>query len=355
MKRFLCSAAALATLAWAGAGMLAWAAVARRAASLDPTPEHATSQRASQQDGEVAEELSALRQDVRALATALGEGLRGLDDALARRDERSAAEVYRSIESLRGELERAASGPLPGAFEPRDPALAAAEVAPAAPADPSATPAAAESAATADVERAPAAQGGRRASFLAFELPSDDLRFDERRAWSVLPALSRVGFDAKTTLHDFSGVTSQLEGELEVDLAHPADAPRLAVRVEAGALATGEPARDEAMREHLATSEHPLLEFELGEFAPASVEPPQRRGSGTARGRMTIRGVARDVAMEVRYSLDDARRLCVEGEMPLDLEDFGVPVPSKLGLITMQSEVRVWISLRLRAKPRTGS
>jgi hypothetical protein len=35
--------------------------------------------------------------------------------------------------------------------------------------------------------------------------------------------------------------------------------------------------------------------------------------------------------------------------MWIHLPDFGVPVPNKLGLLRMNPNVRVWISLRLRA------
>ena len=44
--------------------------------------------------------------------------------------------------------------------------------------------------------------------------------------------------------------------------------------------------------------------------------------------------------MDVRLSIDDAQRLCVEGSMPLDLEQYQVPVPSKLGLISIDSTMR---------------
>ena len=60
--------------------------------------------------------------------------------------------------------------------------------------------------------------------------------------------------------------------------------------------------------------------------------------------------------MEVRARVDEARRLVVEGEMPLDLEDYGVPVPNQLGVVSMDPEVRVWVFLRARARrPAPGA
>jgi len=107
------------------------------------------------------------------------------------------------------------------------------------------------------------------------------------------------------------------------------------------------------MRKRLAVQEHPGLEFELARFEPDQIDAAALRASGRALGRMRVRGVTQDVVMAVQISIDDARRMCVEGQMKLDLTRFGVPVPNKLGLITMEKEVDVWISLKLRANART--
>jgi polyisoprenoid-binding protein YceI len=316
----------------------------------------------------LADEVGALRTDLRALAAAL-ESQQG---ALATRLDEHAVVLERQIAAVRDEA--GSRGPpsdeLAGLVrEPSELRGAAGASLGSRPVAQLVPPAAEESAraATASVPPAAgssaqsvdppatgptvAAQG--RQSFLAFRLPSDDFRFDERRTWTVIPALSRVGFDARSTLHDFSGVTSAVEGELAVDLAHPALEPRVRLRVEAADLATGDGRRDDAMREHLAVAEHASLEFELTRFEPSAVDAGARELAGTAHGRLRIRGVVRDVSMAVRLALDDAQRLCVEGSMPLDLEHFGVPVPSKLGLISMEKSVEVWISLRLRVTPRT--
>ena len=323
----------------------------------------------------LSDQVNALQADVRALAAALSSDAQALQDFVASQEERAAA-VARELEALRAELRPLASvsgraaGELSGvvrelrglyadlraepdaspAAEPEPSELEATPAKPVidvavAPAPAAAPPSPVAAAAVSAAEKP-------RRSFLAFQLPSSDFRFDERRSWSVLPALSRVGFDAKTTLHDFSGTTSEVAGELTADLAHPEREPRLVLRVEAAALATGDEARDEKMRAHLAVGEHPALEFELTRFDPLAVDERARTLSGTAFGRMRIRGVEREASMAVRLSLDQAQRLCVEGAMTLDLEHFGVPVPNKLGLITMEKEVEIWISLRLRVNAR---
>lgn len=372
MKRILIFLGAAAMLAWTGLGLLAWASVGQRVTVVSS----AADERATG-PSEVAvlgDRVTALHEDVRALAKAMGASLAGLHEELSASQDEHAAALEQRMDALRGEVASRAASPSPDGLDDllREVAALRArlETAPAtdsavrpvpsfAPPEPLVVAVAPEgveaqppSVAAPPAEPVPPAARSRK-SFLAFTLPSDDLRFDERRTWTVLPALSRVGFDAQTTLHDFTAATSSIEGELEAELARPALQPRARLVARARELASGDDARDAEMRERLAVEAHPELEFELSDFAPAEIDATAMRASGTARGRMTIRGVTQEVAMPVRLAIDEARRLTVEGEVTLDLERFGVPVPNKLGLITMEKEVQVWISLKFRANPRS--
>jgi len=371
VKRILMLIGAGALLAWTGLGVLAWQSVGQRVTVV-------TGEEAAQDDQgarilALEDELGSLHQDVRALANAMGENLAALQEGLLAGQEEQAVEVQRRLAALRDEVGSKLDSPSSKELadlrrelrELRDSLRVgtAPELAATPPAEElvpelevvelevsEAVPPAMEPAA--DPEPAAEAPRAKR-SFLAFKLPSDDFRFDERRSWTVLPSLSRIGFDAKTTLHDFTATTSTLQGSLEADLSHPDQGPRALLHVEAASLVSGNTDRDEAMREHLAVTDHPAIDFELTAFEPDAIELDHKKASGTAAGRMTIRGVTQDVRMPVRITLDDSRRLCVEGEMPLDLERFEVPVPHKLGLISMDKVVKVWISLRLRVDPRS--
>jgi polyisoprenoid-binding protein YceI len=322
----------------------------------------------------LAEDVATLQADVSALGQALADGLRavhdGLDEAAARRDvavrvqldalrqgldalrassvgaDQRALAIHSSLERLEARLAASApadvvdldtaSGtqtPLELQVEPSDPVPE-----PGADAAPAPDPAATE---------APPKPATK--SFLAFQLPSQAFAFDRAQRLEVVPSLSRVGFDAKSTLHDFSGATTSVKGELQACLARPSELCRGSVVVEAAALDTGEAARDEEMRKHLEATDQPQIRFEWTAFEPEVVDAQAMTLRGTARGRMSVRGVERDFAMPVRVSVDKSRRVAIDGEASLDLEDFGVPVPSKLGVISMQSEVKVWIALRLRA------
>ena len=171
-----------------------------------------------------------------------------------------------------------------------------------------------------------------------------------------MPSLSRVGFDGKSTLHDFSGATSQVSGEIEFDPSKPGESPRGRITAKAASLDTGNDDRDEDMHEALGTAEHPELAFELEGFEPTTVDAKAMKVAGAAKGTMTIHGTKQKVSMPVNLTVDEAHRLTIQGEMPLLMSKYGVSVPSAaLGVISMKDEVKVWISLKLRAGPNPGA
>jgi polyisoprenoid-binding protein YceI len=261
---------------------------------------------------ELRADLEGLRADVRAIGIGLAE-LHGALEASA--DERERA-LRSELAALRAQLGAAGE---PGA------------------------PAAPPEAPVATSEPAP------EKSFLAFRLPSEAFAFDRALRFELVSSLSRVGFDAESTLHDFSGATARVAGELETCLARPEQAPRGEIRVEAGALATGEAERDVEMQKALGVAEAPTLRFEWQAFEAAEVDAAAQRVRGVARGTLTIRGTSRPFAMPVRVAVDASKRLEITGEAPLSLAAFGVEPPVKLGVLSVADEVTIWIALRARA------
>ena len=70
---------------------------------------------------------------------------------------------------------------------------------------------------------------------------------------------------------------------------------------------------------------------------------------GTALGKLSLRGVEREVAMPVRVSVDASKRVAIEGELTLKMSSFGIEPPSQLGMIKVEDEVKLWIALRARS------
>ena len=181
-------------------------------------------------------------------------------------------------------------------------------------------------------------------------------RCDEPHDYEIVPELSRVAFDAKSTLHDFTGVTQNVSGAFHLDFDDPQGAWTGSVRCDATTLKTGVDGRDSNMWEYLDTKNHPAIEFTIEKFEPAKdgVDVAKQTAKGEVVGTMSIRGKQKPVRMPVQLEIDAQKRLIVKGEMPLSLPDYDVPVPSQLGVINMEKEVKVWISLRARVKAGGG-
>ena len=185
--------------------------------------------------------------------------------------------------------------------------------------------------------------------FLGFKLPSRAFQFDQTQSFEVIPELSRVGFDAKSTLHDFTGVTTKVHGTFTTKLSDPAASFAGAIVCEAAGLDSGVEGRDEAMLEHLDAKVHPEIRFTVQTFTPDDngVDAAKLTVNGTVTGLMSIRGVEKPLSMPVLLTVEPSRRVMIEGQAKVHLPDYAVPVPDKV-VIRMEPDVTVWIALRAR-------
>ena len=199
----------------------------------------------------------------------------------------------------------------------------------------------------------PAAPKRRKRGLFSFKMAGGGPDFSERQRYTVIASLSRVGFDAKSSLHDFSGVTSKVEGSFTGKLAASDPEAKGRIRALVADLRTGVDGRDEEMRKVLAAEKHPYVQFDLSSLEVSESDSEARTSVATGRGAFTIRGVSREVAVPLKVSVDASKRLVLTGEATLDLTQFEVEVPS-MGAIGMESEVKVWLSLRLRSLGKAG-
>lgn len=372
MQKLLSGIGILGLAVWTVGGAAAWYAVKEKVQiTISEAP--IAGNRRVDRVSLVEEAVAGLRQDVQALARALETNLpalaaeldrcagkradelertlRGIAQRLAERDAAleklaTASRDHRAaLETLLARGEKAAPGPvvMPTAVHAEP--------------DPPTTPVAKRTKADPPEkgrqDRNPIAVPAQRETavrrFLSFRLPSAAFAFDNNQSFEIIPSLSRVGFDAKSTLHDFSGVTSKIEGRFSSNLAAPAGSTKGRITVAAGSLDTGLASRNEAMHDdHLDVKAHPDIVFELEDLRAATSAASTMTVSGTAVGKLMLHGVTRAVEMPVRAKVDESRRLFVEGETALKLSDYEIQAPSKLGLISMEDEVRIWISLRAR-------
>lgn len=346
-------APALVGLAFAGLG-LGVAGVGLSQVEITVRPPEAPSDEADPLDL-LRDDVSTVQLDIQRLSAGLGKNLetlaQGLDgnaearhaersDALAALDARldalaeREAETRRELAQLRQALAaRPAAAPVPGASEP------ATEDAP---------PELAETPVAEAPEPPPAAKPERKRGLFSFKLAGGGPDFTRSQRYQVIGSLSRVGFDAKSTLHDFSGVTSKVEGTLTARLDRDDPQASAMIRAAAAVLKTGVDGRDEEMRKVLAVEEHPWIRFDLAGLTVSTSDPEARTYRGTAHGTFTIKGVTRELDVPVEISVDASRRLVVSGQATLELPDFGVEVPTVAGAISVEEQVKVWLSLRLR-------
>ncbi|HTF86797.1 MAG TPA: YceI family protein [Planctomycetota bacterium] len=184
--------------------------------------------------------------------------------------------------------------------------------------------------------------------FLGFQPPSAAFAFDQRQRFAIVPTLSRVGFDAKSTLHDFSGLTSKVDGNFSVNLSKPADKPLGTISAESSSLDTGLADRDKDMHKSLGSEQFKTLEFQWTGFTADQVDAKAMTISGKATGKLSIRGVSQDITLPVKVSVDASKRVVIEGETKIKMSDYAVVPPSQLGVIKVEDEVKIWIALRAR-------
>lgn len=228
----------------------------------------------------------------------------------------------------------------PSAASPPDPAAQPLAAAPAETPPPAATPEAEPA--------APAAPKRRRRGLFSFKMKGGGPDFAQRQRYRVISSLSRVGFDAKSTLHDFSGVTSSVEGSFVGRLDADDKVAVGQIRAAVAELRTGVDGRDEELRKVLAAEKHAWIQFDLKSLKVSKSDPAARTSSAIGRGTFSIRGVTKEVSIPLEISVDRSKRLVVAGEASLDLREFQVEIPS-VGAIGMEPTVKVWLSLRLRS------
>lgn len=196
-------------------------------------------------------------------------------------------------------------------------------------------------------EPAPEPAPARKRGLFSFKL-TGGLDFAQRQRYEVIASLSRVGFDAKSTLHDFSGVTTEVAGYFAGRLDQTgALEGRVAAKV--AAIKTGVDGRDEEMRKVLEAEAHPELVFVLERLEVKTSDLEAKTASAIVHGSFTIKGVTKTLAVPLEISVDRSRRLVVAGELKFLLSEFGIEPPSVAGAIKVEDGVKLWLSLRLRS------
>lgn len=165
------------------------------------------------------------------------------------------------------------------------------------------------------------------------------------------PVRSELGFHGTSTLHDFTGRSSTLDGVLFTD---PTRAGAFAVGevvCAAASLDTEDEGRDEKMREHLHAERFPLLAFALEGVEPV---PAVATAAGSwperllAEGTFRIHGVERRRSLELALEPLDAARPAMgvraRGSLRFPMSEHSIQ-PPVVAVISVGDEVEVFLDL----------
>jgi polyisoprenoid-binding protein YceI len=120
-------------------------------------------------------------------------------------------------------------------------------------------------------------------------------------------------------------------GEVSGDPANPAAAGSVNIVLDAKSYDSGNPFRDDAVYNLLDAGAYPTITFQSTGLQNVSMDS-SNAGSGTVAGNLTIHGATKPVSVPVKAAFDGSGNLTADGEVSFNYAEYGVKVPSLLGL-----------------------
>jgi polyisoprenoid-binding protein YceI len=178
-------------------------------------------------------------------------------------------------------------------------------------------------------------------------------RGSQGAVWTLDAAHTTVGFSAKHMMFTtVRGRFNDVSGELYIDPARP-EASRLEVKIASASIHTGVEQRDAHLRstDFLDAEKWPQIEFRS-----RRVEGEIRQGGSLAlTGDLTIRGVTREVTLNVRYDGKGRdpwgfERMGFTALGSIDRRDFGLTWNQMLeaGGVLVSNEVKIEIEVQIK-------
>lgn len=164
--------------------------------------------------------------------------------------------------------------------------------------------------------------------------------------YTVLPGDSWLTFEARSTLHPVHGKATQLDGFIEAGwdaagLPLAAPAPRMHVEFPVEQLRSGNGVQDREMWKVVDSKRFPRIAADLRELGVQAA--PGRYG---ASGDITLAGRSRRYEGELSFA-HAGELVTVEGELSVDIRDFGLKPPSLL-IVKVDPVVKVHLHLVAR-------
>lgn len=142
----------------------------------------------------------------------------------------------------------------------------------------------------------------------------------------------------------------RLEGTSDA-LSAAWDGDTLVVTVPTASLHTGIELRDKHLREHIEAEKYPTAVLRVP-LTAIQLPAPAASASGTAQGVLSFHGQVRPVSFTWHAMHSDG--FDVNGGLKLDFTEFGVPVPTYLG-ISVKPPADVSVQFHVPAPPTAGA
>jgi len=167
---------------------------------------------------------------------------------------------------------------------------------------------------------------------------------DRATRWKLMPKHGRVGFDGRSTIHNFTARSDRVAGAVTLHWNELGTAASGDLRLDIASLDSGSEGRDEAIREHLGEGGHNGVSCRVLSLQPKGAARDGVR-TATAKLRFTIHGRAHEMETPVKLTFTPERLLRIQGEAKLKMSDFGIHPAAKLGVIKVDDAVTVWWDL----------
>jgi len=162
----------------------------------------------------------------------------------------------------------------------------------------------------------------------------------------------QVEFVGTTTFHGFEGKAEC--APFTLDLSEEGRFQPAELSVPVVRMTTDNDARDQKMREMLEGADYPEI---VGHFDGGALAELRGRVRAALQSHETvplqlkIRDTVKPVPATVTRLIDSAEAFSVDLEFPVSLKAYDLKAPSVLGLLRVNDEIRVHVSLHLPALP----
>lgn len=160
------------------------------------------------------------------------------------------------------------------------------------------------------------------------------------KRYRLVAESSEVGFDGKSTMHDWTAKTKALTGSLVSGFPEFPNTSGGSVVVESAKLDSDSGMRDDEMRTRLNVKQYPELRFTLSNARPSNSGQP---GSLELTGDFLIHGVSQSRALDAQVS-EKSGGLAVNGRLGFPMSSHGITAPDML-VVTVEDRIEVWFDL----------